>query len=514
MSLQKDSLSREPPEIPLEQVMDNLPRGLHATAEEQSAYRQYIINSLDRRPKLHFLWSEPQESKCTIFSKDDGMYYVDRTEYTYDGYLTSYEAFIPPLQSGRGGLLRHDDYGPSNSVGHRHVLALGRAIWRALITLMYGQQLVIRFHRYAWRRELEFLAAVFVHADYLNMSTQVTQKLGEALRNVPELWAKVTTEPELFFHLAYRLWQPEIYLDAAKHLIGLRVHNDHAGYDDPLTFSQGGSPIEAKYYNSEMMTLLLAGTNDLHSMLDKLKGDLVHSSGLVLRLPISYFLLPEEHVGYNGQKRAEEVLEPYVIEAKRILDEYVLSLVQSKQVSRAWSPENSTRATMEAKLFQLQRVCQDLDPRVIEGILRVNRTSYAKTFDCDKLLRCLGTGLSRVVSSLCCFERCSLLQWHHTSKCALKEENDFGMSNFYAGNACARCCRSRYEARTHFTWLNRERLLWERDDRPWPLGIAMTPPTIDYETITVPAKYEYLDLIGLGDAFSYLSLKPEHQIDR
>lgn len=162
MSLQQDSLSREPPEIPLEQAICDLPRGLHATAEEQSAYRQYISNSLARRPKPPFLWSEPQQSKCTTFSKDDGIYYVDRTEYTYDGYLTSYEAFISPLQSGRGRLFRHDDYGPSNSVGHRHVLAFGRAMWRALITLMYGQQLVIRFHRYAWRRELEFIAAVFV----------------------------------------------------------------------------------------------------------------------------------------------------------------------------------------------------------------------------------------------------------------------------------------------------------------------------------------------------------------
>lgn len=352
------------------------------------------------------------------------------------------------------------------------------------------------------------------HADYLNMSAQVTQKLGEALRNVPELWAKVTTEPELFFHLAYRLWQPKTYLDAAKHLIGLRIHSDQAGYIDPFTFSQGGSRIQAKYYNSEMMTLLLAGTNELHSMLAKLKGDLVQSSGLVLRLPIPYFLLPEEHVGYNRQKRAEEALEPYVIEAKRILDQYVLSLVQSKEISWGWTRNPSSKTTMEANLFQLQRVCQGLNPGVIESLLLVNRTAYAKTFDYDKLLRCLETGLDRLITSLCCFERCLLFQRHHTSECALEETDDFEVSDLYVENVCARCCRSQHEVRTHFTWLNHEGLLLERDDRPWPLDVNLVPPTIDYETITVPASYEYLDLIGLSDEFSYLSLKLEHRIDR
>ena len=176
------------------------------------------------------------------------MYYADQTECTYEGYLTSYETFVPPLQSGKGGLLRYRGYEASDSTNHRQVLAFGRSIWRALITLMYGRPLVIRVSGRVWRRELEFIAALFVHCDYLSVSNDVLQSLRNTLRSVPELWAKIVTEPELFFHLGYRLRQPEIYLDAAKHLIGMRILNDQANRVDPYTFSQGGSTVEAKFY--------------------------------------------------------------------------------------------------------------------------------------------------------------------------------------------------------------------------------------------------------------------------
>ena len=467
---------------------------------------------LKNQARPQFLWSEPQQRKCTTFSEDNGMYYADQTECTYEGYLTSYEAFFPPLQSGKGGLLRHREYEASDTTSHHQVLAFGRSIWRALITLMYGRPLVIRVSGRVWRRELEFIATLFVHCDYLSVSNDVLQSLGNTLRGIPELWAKIVTEPELFFHLAYRLWQPEIYLDAAKHLIGMQILNDQAGRVDPSAFSQGGSIVEAKFYENEMMTILLAGANELQSKIAKLHVKLLRHAHGTRHLPIRRFLLPAGQNGYTLQQKAEKAKEPYVAAATQLLDNYVVNALGSCTISWSRLPGMQFEAGAEHPLFLLQRICTGLDEHLIELVLKVSYIAATKKLDQDKLMRCLKIILEHFGKS---FLGVELLQQHHSSTCLTRPQYTTGDWAVGSNRECSRCFRSRHEVRTYFTWLDRNGLLGSRGDRPWPLGRDPQEDLVKgFETRTTSASYEYIRQLGLRNEFSFLSTQFEHRIDR
>lgn len=378
---------------------------------------------------------------------------------------------------------RHADdmLGPS----HIAVIKHAQSIWMAIINLAYGREL--RSARHAtWRDTICFVGNLLTHAQYLGTNETVMNGVGRYLLAQPRLWEEVSSRPEIFFHLAWHLRIPHLYLDAAKHLIGQNVG---PRYLDGSA-ARGFHTPNPQYYNMEMMALITAGTSMLYDeLLWVRRGVGFHSTLIGFDGEVKDQMLAEgSQILLN--KYGNDVL--YTAVAKQLLS----TIHDAVVLETAGGDREGEHQGFFGGLHWLNR---SLIGNTTEGMNSWKnmalQTAQKHTLDPDLLWDWMALALRAVGK---CLLASPLLQ-HPDHVCIL------------GVHPCQKCNRSRVESKRYFAWLDPNEVLKGMPERPWPLDEDLSETSILPEALeraATPASYEWLQRIGLGGAFKHLQAKP------
>lgn len=131
----------------------------------------------------------------------------------YDRYSESIPVITSPGENKAMGRWTGSSY-------HKRTLNFVRDIWRCLILCMYGKKITFGSIN-DWRQVVLLLANVWFYAEHMIVTNDVLDCIRTALMDLPDLWKHVSEDPLLFFHLAYVMKAPELYLDATRHVVAM-----------------------------------------------------------------------------------------------------------------------------------------------------------------------------------------------------------------------------------------------------------------------------------------------------
>lgn len=324
------------------------------------------------------------------------------------------------------------------------------------------------------------------------MSDEVVQLLGKVLMSLPGLYEYVAKQPEFFFHMAYRLRLPDLYLDAAKHVIGMRIaYNMHGIKDCWLNPVSSNWCIE--YCSSEMALLIYAGVQDVNERVRDVNFSLRN------------LLTPQGREPIAGSTSWSWGLDDEWAENHRKARELILTCMKNSTEGRKhliccgrFFPCDPFSAEGLQCLRALVKIVTDNDAlrHALREYIRDKTPAILGYLD-DSEIMDITMGTLRNIENAA---QGSPILSHSTERCTCSRLEPWRQEIL----SCAACCRPQEEVPLRLSWLDEKKLLRDMSDRPWPLGCEEQEPINVVQHEMTQAPYSYLESLGLGATFCHV----------
>ena len=353
-----------------------------------------------------------------------------------------------------------------------------------------------------------FVANLVVYADYLMLDDKVRSLLQHSIEDIPGIWESVKDNPQAYLHFGYSIRVPNLYLDAARHLMGTT----------PVGCFQAGIPNYALLnpnvippFNQEMLTLLQTGSHLLKGEVVKLAQQLMAMVTIRKsedRHSYSPGPLNIDEMRFDG-KRSEEVASAIAsLLAPHVLDVAHALLLDRLYVYNRWELSGPGQAATK-KLRDLQKWLSEQSNAELESRFELKKFAAKSGFYVPKLREDLKRCMDAVLS---CVQHSKLYGFpnHFYGMNIAQKQHPLRGPEHSA--LCSRCFRARAESDDYFSYFNTIHFwpIWL--EKPWPLSKYEAPcPHGNHNSFeeieqieTTPATFEWLEKIGVGDRFGHV----------
>lgn len=184
----------------------------------------WTLEMVQQIPRRQFLPSEVQPELARYAeTSPDGRHYNQHSEiaHTYSPFQTAYQRIMPPRCWDR---YKHDHFARCRHHSAKYVLCYVQAIWRAMVSLIYGREVKNIPTIDAFECD-KFIANIVALADHFGMLESISPGLERTLLGIKNIWSHVSFEENQEFNLllGYHIKSVAFFIDVAKHVVSRRI---------------------------------------------------------------------------------------------------------------------------------------------------------------------------------------------------------------------------------------------------------------------------------------------------
>ena len=393
---------------------------------------------------------------------------------------------------------------------HEDALEYTTIIWKALLLAMHGKKLELDL-QWSVRTLVLFFANLHTYAEYLMLNDEVKLHLLHSILDIPGIWDFVKENPRASFHLGHDFQVPNLYLDAARHLIG----KEH-----PSVFrSAGHRPDENEPdlkllayfdfppFDHEMLSLLHSGSLALRDAATNLSQELIRVVIMSQNPDVGYGA-PWRSVGIFWQgKRGDEIAKALTsLLSPQVLDVACLLLrVNRRDPHRVGESSCGPGQAAFHALRNLQKSLSEQSDHDLEERFQLRQLARRVRAFLPNLGLAMKGYMNQILELI---RETSIFQEPDHEYTPNVADPKLPLKSPVHAPNCAKCFRARSESDEYFTYFDTRQAYPGWAQRPWPLTETASPclhskQAFLEELETTPATLSWLTKIGLGDEFKH-----------